>query len=199
MMTSATDNRAARVERLRLARVNDSQTKRQSALIVTRRLLKAGERISVARVARDAGVSTWLIYNAPEVAAAVTDAIAIQRRDGIHPDIQRSRAPLPSVDSLRTDLALARHEVTSLRTENVKLKLRLRTTLGAEAEGATLPELTERIEQLESANAALQRTLGERDAQIISLIEVRDALESDLEGKVEAIRRMMVTVNARQP
>ncbi len=196
-MAELNDPKRARVERLRAARVNDSRTKREATLAVVAHLLHAGERVTFARVAREASVSTWLVYNVPEITAAVRQAMAKQRQDGISPSPPRLRHSHQTPESLRTDLTLARDEVQSLRAENAKLSQRLRIILGAEAEEATLPELTERIAQLETSRATLLATLAERDQQVEALVEARDALESELEGKVEALRRLMMTVNTR--
>jgi chromosome segregation ATPase len=193
-MTNRTANRLDRIGRLAAARAKDSEAKRSRTLATTSDLLSAGIRITVARVAREARVSTWLVYNVPELRDAVDAAIAAQERDGIAP-IPRASQSNQSAESLRTDLALARDEIGSLRTEVAKLRSRLQLELGAEAERATASELVQRLQEVENANQALSTALMERDNRISSLVEERETLEAELEGKTEALRRLMFTTN----
>ncbi|MCX5434564.1 DUF6262 family protein (plasmid) [Streptomyces sp. NBC_00257] len=105
--------REARVERLRQARTADSKAKTKRGLDAVASLVAAGERITVARVARKAAVSTWFVYNSPDVHQAVRAAVQEQAWHGIP-----AAAILPrqrvSEASLQTDLALAREEIKGL-------------------------------------------------------------------------------------
>lgn len=103
-------------------------------------------------------MSTWLLYNVPEVRAAAEAAIAEQTSRGVP-------APGPvnqgaSAESLRTDLALAREEVKALRTDNARLRDRLRRTLGAEIDQTSRDEL---IEQIQRQSDTLRAVTAERD------------------------------------
>jgi len=195
-MPEGTAGRLARVERLRTGRAQASRAKRATALATIEDLLEAGVRVSFARVAREARVSTWLVYNAPEITKAIHTAIEAQARDGIA--LPRARQPLrnQSSDSLRTDLALSRDEIRALREEVEKLRGRLQLKLGREAESATSSELLARIQEVESANASLGSLVADRDARISFLIEERGTLTAELEGKTEALRRLMFTTNS---
>ncbi|MFJ7258126.1 hypothetical protein ACIQWV_37675 [Streptomyces sp. NPDC098085] len=66
-MDPTTVAREARVERLRQARIADSKAKTKRSLDAVASLIAAGERITVARVACKAAVSTWFVYNSPDV------------------------------------------------------------------------------------------------------------------------------------
>jgi hypothetical protein len=187
--------RVARVDRLRASRAKDSQAKRETVKLKTKEMLDAGIRISFARLAREARVSTWLVYNIPELRKFVEAAMETQRREGITPPRHQAPASDQSFESLRTDLALSREEIRSLRAEVAKLRGRLRLKLGAEAEGVTSTELIARIQEVEGANAALGSLVADRDSRIRLLVEERRALDAELEGKTEALRRMMFTVN----
>ncbi|MBD8103977.1 hypothetical protein IFR14_16345 [Plantibacter sp. CFBP 8775] len=170
--------------------------KRSRALLTIADLLGAGIRVSVARVAREARVSTWLIYNVPDLRSATERAIAQQQRDGIVP-ANPVQAPDRTAASLRTDLALAREELRELRQELAKLKARLRAKLGAEAEGSTVGELIPRLRELEEVNSKLLTGMDERDRRIAALVETRDTLEAEVEGKTEALRRLMFSKNVQ--
>lgn len=74
---------------------------------------------------------------------------------------QADQAPLTPA-SLRTDLALARAEISRLRAEHDKLRHRLRLQLGAEIDGPDRAELITRVADLESLTRQL---LTERDTR----------------------------------
>lgn len=194
-MPDGAAGRNARVERLRVVRAQDSRAKRTMAVATTKDLLDAGIRVSFARVAREARVSTWLVYNVPEIRNAISGAIEAQQRDGITPPRPQTPVRNQTSESLRTDLALSREEIRALREEVAKLRRRLQLKLGAEAEGATNSELLTRVQEVEGVNATLSSSLAERDTRIQSLVEGRVTLEAELEGKTEALRRMMFTTN----
>ncbi|MET7698640.1 hypothetical protein [Streptomyces sp. NPDC005485] len=66
-------------------------------------LLKAGQRITFARVAREANVSTWFVHDKAEVKAALLDAMNDQARHGAEAvATPRSKPGIPA------DLRLAR-------------------------------------------------------------------------------------------
>lgn len=133
--SSETNGRDARVERLRASRAKDSEVKTARALDAVQDLLRRGPRITVACVARDAAVSTWFVYNQPEVHQAVQDGIAAQRAQGYR-RCAVSETQQASVAGLRTDLALAREEIKDLKTERDRLRNRVRLSLGAELDEA---------------------------------------------------------------
>jgi regulator of replication initiation timing len=147
-----------RAAALTAARRADSAAKRERTLTAIERLTQAGSRITFARIAREADVSTWLLYNVPEVRAAAEAALAEQSSRGVPAPGPVSRGA--SAESLRTDLALAREEVKALRTENTRLRDRLRRTLGAEIDQASREEL---IEQIQRQSDSLRTVTSERD------------------------------------
>lgn len=195
MPSNAIASRYARVEQLRTARAKDSATKRERTLSVCQNMLDAGLRVSFARVAREARVSTWLVYNVAELRDAIQGAIEAQERDGIAPKNLRGTIRNQSNDSLITDLALSREEAKTLRAEVKKLRGRLELQLGAEAEGSTVTELIRRVQQVEELNRKLHEEIAERDTRILQLIETGQELQAELEGKTEALRRLMFATN----
>ncbi|MFE9123716.1 DUF6262 family protein [Streptomyces sp. NPDC007172] len=186
MTDPTTAAREARIEWLRRARTADSKAKTKRGLDAVVGLVAAGERITVARVARKAAVSTWFVYNSPDVHQAVRAAIQEQARHGIP-----AAAVLPrqrvSEAGLQTDLALAREEIRDLKTERDRLQARVRLALGAEIDDVQRTELLRRIRDLESHNALLISELaGQTDRA--DRLERRTA---ELEDEVTAVRRAL--------
>ncbi|GAB7188993.1 hypothetical protein ATKI12_8824 [Kitasatospora sp. Ki12] len=186
-MTDAADAaREARVQRLRQARAADSKAKTRRSLDAVAGILAAGERVTVASVARKAAVSTWFVYNRPEVHQAVQAAAQEQARHGL-----TAAAVIPvqrvSQASLLTDLALAREEIKDLKTERDRLRERVRLALGAEIDDVQRGELLRRIRELESHNALLAAELAEQTERA-GRFERRTV---ELEDEVTAVRRVL--------
>ncbi|MFJ5686604.1 DUF6262 family protein [Streptomyces sp. NPDC093099] len=190
---SGGNDRNARVERLRVSRTKDSEDKTRRALDAVDGLLRSGRRITVTQVAREASVSTWFVYNQPQVHQAVQNGITAQQARGR----QNSLAPEASQVSpagLRTDLALAREEIKDLKKERDRLRNRVRLSLGAELEGVNQHGLIERVQQIEQRNTALERALSEARDQIAALEgQLREA-EDDLTAARAGLRRAMRAV-----
>lgn len=190
---SGGNDRNARVERLRISRAKDSEDKTKRALDAVDGLLRSGRRITIAQVAREASVSTWFVYNQPQVHQAVQDGITAQQTRGR----QNSHAPEISQVSpagLLTDLALAREEIKDLKKERDRLRNRVRLSLGAELEGVNQHELLKRIQQIAQRNTALEQALAEARDQIAALEgQLREA-EDDLTASRASLRRAMRSV-----
>ena len=190
---SGTNDRNTRVERLRASRVKDSEDKTSRALDAVDGLLRSGRRITVAQVARDAAVSTWFIYNQPQVHQAVQDGIVAQRKH------VRQESPVPdarqvSAAGLRTDLALAREEIKDLKKERDRLRDRLRLSLGAELDEVNRNELIQRVQQLDQRNTALNQELSAAKVQIAALEGRLREAEDDLTAARAGLRRAMRAV-----
>ncbi|MEV7523118.1 DUF6262 family protein [Streptomyces sp. NPDC091371] len=188
-----TNGRDVRVERLRASRTQDSEAKTARALDAVRGLLRSGRRITIAQVARDASVSTWFVYNQPQVRNAVQTGMATQREQGL----QRPAAPgrqQVSPAALQTELALARDEIRDLKKERDRLRERVRLSLGAEIEEVDRNQLVGRVQQLERDNASLNAELtGTRD-QLTALEGRLRETEDDLTAARAGLRRAMRSV-----
>ncbi|MFE9823588.1 DUF6262 family protein [Streptomyces sp. NPDC005791] len=190
---SGGNDRNTRVERLRVSRAKDSEDKTRRALDAVDGLLRSGRRVTVTQVARDASVSTWFVYNQPQVHQAVQVGITAQRARGR----QNSLVPEASQVSpagLRTDLALAREEIKDLKQERDRLRNRVRLSLGAELEGLNRNNLIERVQQIEQRNAALEQALSEARSQIAALESKLREAEDDLTAARAGLRRAMRAV-----
>ena len=179
---------AGRAGALRAARAADSTTKRNRVRETINALETAGTPVTATAVARTARVSTWLVY---------TDGLreyldAARRRQAPPAAIPARPAPgrtPPTPASLRTDLALAREEIRLLRTENSKLRDRLRLQLGAELDGPDTAALITRVADLETLT---RRLTAERDTRAAEAHQaqrrIRD-LEDDLTAARETLRK----------
>ncbi|WP_406514040.1 DUF6262 family protein [Streptomyces sp. NBC_00161] len=187
-MSGTVSSRDARVARLRQARQADSTAKSARTRAVVRDLLQAGQRISFARVAREAGVSTWFVYNQPVVKAAVRDAMSDQTHHGTEAAAApRSGRTTPA--SLHTDLAFAREEIQDLKRERDQLKRRVQLALGAEIDNVTRADLVSRIQDLEHHNRVLATDLSEARARAERLAVQHQEAEETVTSLRLALRK----------
>ena len=193
-MTTMTDRTAA----LKAARAKDSNDKRRRVLQTVKAMESAGQPITAAAVATAAGVSTWLVY-ADGILEHLDAARARQRQavDVAPPLAAGPRTGQQPVTAagLRTDLAVARHEIHRLRTDLDKLRGRLRLQLGAEIEQPDRAELIARVAALEATN---RQFLAERDARTAQADTAQrrvDELEDELTAARESLRRVIRDTN----
>ena len=193
-MTTMTDRTAA----LKAARAKDSNDKRRRVLQTINTMQTAGQPITAAAVAAAAGVSTWLVY--AEGIREHLDAARARQRQAV--DVAAPLAAGPrtgqqpvTAAGLRTDLAVARHEIHRLRTDLDKLRGRLRLQLGAEIEQPDRAELIARVAALEAAN---RQFLAERDASAAQAETAQrraEQLEDELTAARESLRRLIRATN----
>lgn len=192
-MTKTADPRTDQLVR---SRKRDSETKRRRALETVRQMLESGQRIGFTSVARQAHVSTWLLYSVPELKHAVQQAINAQMRN---PMLSSTAKPVLPESISATELALARAEIKELRTANAKLTARLRSTLGAELDLVDREDLIGRIHELEhavqitcrerdEANATVNR-LQDRIAELDEEVAVQEALNKKFIREINLSRR----------
>jgi hypothetical protein len=187
----------ARTTKLVAARQRASRDKHDHTLRTLDRLQQSGARISFTAVAREAGVSTWLVYNNPELKRAITDAMKHPPRHDEPPPPRPAESPT-SQASLRTDLELARHEITVLRRSERKLRERLQRTLGAEIEQIDRSELVARIADLETlvTNLRTENTgLAEANTRLTQLTAQQ---HDDLDTANTLLRRYMKQASRAQ-
>jgi chromosome segregation ATPase len=174
-------------EVLRESRRRDSQAKRGKVLAVLEEMVRRGNPVSYAAVARAAGVSHWLVY-AEGIRDHIETARAQQRGK---PRRDQQAGPSPSATSLATDLQLAREDNNKLRAERDQLKTALRRQLGEQLNQLSHQSLVDRLDELTQHNQQLTaETENLRQANTTLRHELRTA-EEDLAGARTALRRMM--------
>jgi Family of unknown function (DUF6262) len=175
------------------ARRRDSAAKRARALTAVERMLADGTPITVAAVARTAGVSTWLTYT-PGIRDAIAEARTRQLRT-----TDTEPAQHPAAAGLRTDLALARAEITRLRGERDQQHQQLRLALGARLDNLAKADLLTRLDELSTANTALAATADQLRTDNQALHTRVAELEDDLAAARTSLRRMIRAENTPSP
>jgi chromosome segregation ATPase len=172
---------------LREARRRDSLAKRGRVLHTITELERQGEPISFATVARHAQVSTWLVY-----AEGIREHIdAARTRQAAQPAKDRRAGHSPSTASLRTDLELARAQITALRAERDQLRTAMRQQLGRDLDGLTAAGLSTRVDELTRRNQQLtehNQQLTEHNQQLTRDNDTLRARVSELEADLTAAR-----------
>ncbi len=171
------------------ARHRDSEIKRARVLVTVERMLNEGTPITFAAVSRQAKVSTWLVY-APGIREAVTDARSQQ-----HARHHTQPAPEPNEQGLRTDLALARAEITRLRSERDHQQQQIRLALGARLDDIAKADLVARVDELTRHNTDLAATVTQLGSANHALQTRVRELEDDLAAARISLRRMIHTEN----
>lgn len=178
-----------RVARLTAARRQASVDKRQRTLAALTKLAAAQEPISISALARHAHVSTWFIYNTPEIDSAVRRAITDQHTRALSSASRKASTTTP--DSLRTDLALARREIIDLRNERDVLTRRLQLVLGAQIEQVPHEQLVKRIEDQHNQINQLQAERDEALARATTAEKRCTTVEDELGAARSSLKRMM--------
>ncbi|MDN5919203.1 MAG: DUF6262 family protein [Pseudonocardia sp.] len=179
---------------LREARRRDSATKRARVREAIAELEQAGDPITFASVARQAGVSTWLVY-ADGVREHIT---AAQHRHTARPEQERRAGLRPSEASLRTDLTLARQELGELRAERDQLREHLRRHLGRDLDALATADLHTRVDELGGHNQRLTDDLARAHADNQTLRARVTTLETELGAARTSLRRMIRDQNREQ-
>ncbi|MFD9051765.1 hypothetical protein [Streptomyces zaomyceticus] len=174
------------------ARRRDSIDKRLRVLTALEHLERDGNPITHTAVARTAGVSTWLTY-----AEGVREHIhAAQARQNAQPTGHRPSPLGPA--TLRTDLELARQEITTLREERDRLRTALSHHLGQQLDAASSQNLATRVDELTQHNHRLADQLQQATSENTALHARITELEDDLAAARTSLRRMIRDENLNQ-
>jgi phage shock protein A len=185
VMQKAVSGAEKRRQALFSARRRDSDAKRARVCDTVQKMLIAGEQVTFTGVARQAKVSSWLVY-ADGVRELVDSAIRQQAEEPL--EANRSVA---TPASLRTDLALAREEVNRLRTDNDKLRRNVQRLLGQQLDQVKNRDLLARVDNLVSQNGQLTGELGQATLDNANLRKQIIDLEEDIVAVRTALRRMI--------
>ncbi|MGW1506930.1 DUF6262 family protein [Streptomyces mirabilis] len=181
-------------EVLKAARQRDSADKRGRVLKAVQDMLRDNRRITFAAVAREADVSSWLVY-APGLRERIDQARTRQAAQG-HQDQQSGRKV--STASEQTDLLLARQEIKRLRTENGHLRQQALVHLGQQVDQLGNHDLVDRINELAEENLRLSTAERQATAENTQLRQQITELEDDLAAARTSLRRMIREKNGRE-
>jgi hypothetical protein len=167
------------------ARRRDSDTKRAHVLATLERMQDEDVPITFASVAKQAGVSTWLVY-----ASGVREHIDHARAHQIRQPPPNSTGDALAHD-LHADLALARAEIRRLRAEREQHQQQLRLALGARLDNLAKVDLVARVDELNHTNGELVATTDQLRSDNQALTTRVSELEDDLAAARTSLRRMI--------
>jgi len=176
---------AAGTEALTLARRRDSTRRRQRVLAALDKLSGAGEEVSVAAVARAAGVDRSFLYRHHDLRAQV-----LERAARAQPEASMPRTTQVSRQSLLADLANLRAHNERLRRQVTRLSRRLSEVLGEEAfraSGLGAPAVDE--------TQQLRRQVGELEQVAVDLRQQLEERTEELAAARAANRDLMAELN----
>jgi chromosome segregation ATPase len=179
-------------EVLAASRRKDSRDKRARVLAVVDQMAVRGDTVTFAAVAKEAGVSNWLVY-----AEGVREHIEAARKKQEGQPRRETRSGLSSSPAgLRTDLELSKQQVAALRIERDQLKAALQRQLGQQLDQvgsadlmARVDELTRQHEELNAEHNVLRREKAELEERLAET-------EEDLAAARSSLRRMIRSENA---
>jgi chromosome segregation ATPase len=152
-------------------------------------MLREGRPITFASVAREAKVSTWLVY-APGLREAVEEHRARQSDRAT-----TERRPQREASGDATDLALARAEITRLRAERNEQQRRERLALGSKLDDIAKADLLARLDELTRHNSEVLADAARQGSENHVLQARVVELEDDLAAARTSLRRMIRTGN----
>lgn len=169
-----------RTSKLIAAKRADSQRRRTAVLKAIETQTQNGQPVTVAAVARAAGVSTWLIYNVPDLLAAVRRAPATEPHATTAGN-NRTGNSGPSPASLHNELALLNARFTKVTAERDRLKKALKARIGEQLELETPAELQAHI-------SVLERSLKRARLDLMEAETTHNFLRDELEESQDQLR-----------
>jgi Family of unknown function (DUF6262) len=179
----AENNTAGHTQRLAALRRLDSADKARRVLAALDATLGTGEPLTIAALARRAGVSRRFIYDHPELRAEAGRRSA--QAAGRHTAATTASARV-TVASLRADLANAKAASHRLTTEHAALSRRLGQLLGQDALAGLDPATSDtsaasgRLSQLEQALFEAGEQLAQRTEELQAARQINRELISRL-------------------
>lgn len=169
-------------------RKRESKSKRQAVLATVQAMERTRVPITVAEVARRAGVSPWLVRQEP-LMQEVRNAKA-RLTSGLHHGATDSNG-----GSLGVERELLRQENQRLRHEIRKHRQRISELLGDQIDGTDAHSQSIRVQELTDQNAILSRQASEAVQELHQLQQKVEALSSDLEAAHSVNRSLMAELN----
>lgn len=186
MTTGAGAKTAAMVHQ----RKRDSKAKRRAVLATIEAMKRTDTPITIADVARRAGVSSWLVRQKPlleHVRKAQNDQTASASTAG--------RTQPASTRSVLVERDLLRKENQRLRHELQKHQRRISELLGDEIDGTDAHSQSVRVQELTDQNAILSKQTSDAIQELRQLRQNLEALSSDLDAAHSVNRSLMAEIN----
>lgn len=172
-------------------RKRESKNKRQAVLATVQAMERTRVPITIAEVARRAGVSPWLVRQEPlvhEVRNAQSRLTVGDRRG----------ATDSTGSSLSVERELLREENKRLRHELRKYRQRISELLGDQIDGTDAHSQNLRVQELTDQNEALSKQASEATRQLHQLQRQIEAVTSDLDAAHAVNRSLMAELNRPQ-
>lgn len=169
-------------------RKRESKSKRQAVLATVQAMERNRAPITVAEVARRAGVSPWLVRQEP-LMQEVENAKA-RLTSGVHHGATDSNGA-----SLSVERELLRQENQRLRHEMRKHRHRISEFLGDQIDGTDAQSQGLRVQELTDQNEALSKQASEAIQQLHQMQHQLADLSSDLEAAHTVNRSLMAELN----
>lgn len=178
----------AHLDALHQRRRLDSRHKRDAVQAAAKAALEAGTGLTVAAIARRAGVSRKFVYDHPDLRAEIEEAVARAGRDRMAVEVAQARV---TGATLRVEVDNARAQNRRLLDRIRALERRLGELLGAQAAHEMLPED-------HAAGPDLRARVEELEQEVFESRERARELEEELEAAREA-NRQLITQQNRAP
>lgn len=172
-------------------RKKDSKNKRGAVLAAVEAMERTRTPITVAEVARRAGVSPWLVRQEP-LLQEVRNAQS-RLSSGAHHVVKD-----PNPGSPQVERELLRQENQRLRHETHRYRQRISELLGDQIDGTDSHSQGVRVQELTDQNAALSRQASESNQQVHQLQQQLAALSPDLDAAHAVNRSLMAELNRQE-
>jgi chromosome segregation ATPase len=179
---------SARGEAMVATRRLDSRLKRERVALAADARLAAGQELSIAAVARHAGVSRKFIYAHPDLCAQIEQSARQHTRRATAAAVADGQV---TVASLRADLANAQAHNHRLRQQLRVLEQRLSEALGR--------DIADQLEPAAERPDELRRQLHDTQAQIFELQEQLANAREELDAVREINRELLTDRNRPAP
>lgn len=183
-MSEHTPNTAAMLRQ----RKKDSRTKRGAVLATIEAMERTRSPITIAEVARRAGVSPWLVRQKPLLEEIRKAQSRYSMGTPQPPETTNS-------GSLHVERDLLRQENQRLRHELQRRQRRISELLGDQIDGTDAHSQSLRVQELTDQNAILSKQTSERTQELHHVRQKVTALSSDLEAAHSVNRSLMTELN----
>lgn len=183
-MSEHTPNTAAMLRQ----RKKDSRTKRGAVLATIEAMERTRSPITIAEVARRAGVSPWLVRQKPLLEEIRKAQSRYSMGTPQPPETTNS-------GSLHVERDLLRQENRRLRHELQRHQRRISELLGDQIDGTDAHSQSLRVQELTDQNAILSKQTSERTQELHHVRQKVTALSSDLEAAHSVNRSLMTELN----